>query len=105
MIYKARNCFRIGTLLAALSATIMACASAQTTQGTISGYTYGPDGRALGGTTVWANIVSPLPRPVDRSSALPVLTTVSGKDGSFSISGMPAGDYVPCATHLSVAAP
>src|SRR5260370_36420556 len=79
-------------------------ASAQTTPGSIAGHIYGPDGNALAGTTVWANIVSPMARPIDRSLATPGLNTVSESDGSFTLSGVPAGDYVICARKAGVAA-
>src|ERR1700682_6355195 len=101
MIYKAHNRFRIRTLVAALAAATTICASAQ---GSISGIIYGPDGKALGGAKVWANIVSKVSRPVDRNSALLVLSAVTGHDGSFAISGVPTGDYVLCASNPAAAA-
>jgi hypothetical protein len=104
MTHKAHNRFRIGTLVAVLTAATTICAPAQTTQGSISGIIYGPDGKPLGGAKVWANIVSKVARPVDRNSALPILSTVTGHDGSFAISDVPTGDYVLCASHAAATA-
>jgi hypothetical protein len=104
MIHKAHNRFRTGALLAVL-ATSTICATSQTTQSSISGVVYGPDGKALGGTRVWANIISPLPRPVDRnSSTIPVLSTITARDGTFALPYVPAGDYVLCASNAAAAA-
>jgi hypothetical protein len=96
MIHKTLNCFRIAILSAALSAVTMAGVSAQSA---ISGYVYGPNGKGLAGTTVWANLVSPPPMPVG-----PLLTTVSAGDGSFTLSNVPSGDYVLCARNEGAAA-
>ena len=98
------NSLRIAPLLAMLSAATMACASAQTTQGAVSGHVYGPDGKGLKDTVVWANVVSPLPRPVDRNSEIPVPKTLSAADGSFALAHMPDGDFVLCAWNKVVAA-
>ena len=104
MIHKGRNRFRIGTLLPVLLTASSICAPAQSVQGTISGTVYGPDAKPLAGTTVWANIVSPVSRPVDRSSVVPVLSTVSAADGSYTLSNVPAGEYVVCARNAAIAA-
>jgi hypothetical protein len=104
MTHKAHNRFQIGTLVVALAAATTICAPAQTAQGSISGTIYGPDGKVLGGAKVWANIVSKVARPVDRNSALPVLSTVTGHDGSFAIPYVPTGDYVLCASNAAAAA-
>src|SRR5258708_1836645 len=103
MIHKAHNRFRI-TLMPVLLTACSICAPAQSVQGTISGTVYGPDTKPLAGTTVWANIVSPVTWPVDRSSAVPVLTTVSAADGSYTLSNVPIGEYVVCARNAGVAA-
>jgi hypothetical protein len=104
MIHKAHNRFRIGTVTVVLAAATMVCTSAQIAQGSISGIVYGPDGKPLAGTTVWANIVSPVSLPVDRNSTVPALTTVSASDGSYTLSKVPAGEYVVCARNAAVAA-
>jgi hypothetical protein len=108
MIHKARNHFRIGALVAVLSAATTVCGLAQTTQttqGSIAGTIYGPDGKALRGTKVWANIVSPVARPVDRNSSIvPVLSTVTARDGRFALPFVPDGDYVLCASNGAAAA-
>ena len=98
MIYKARNYITIGVMSVAIFH-----APAQTTLGTISGNVYGPDGKGLAGTKVWANIVSKVPRPVDRTPVVPVLNTISEADGSFKISEIPPGDYVLCAGNATLA--
>src|SRR5260370_8330650 len=102
MIHKSRNRFRIGTLLPVLLTVSSICAPAQSPLGTISGTVYGPDTKPLAGTTVWANIVSPVPRPVDRSSTIPVLKTISASDGSYTLSNVPPGEYVVCARKADV---
>jgi hypothetical protein len=104
MIHQAHNRFRVVTLLPVLLTATSICAPAQSVQGTISGTVYGPDAKPLPGTTVWANIVSPVSRPVDRNSTVPVLTTVSAADGSFNLSNVPIGEYVVCARNAAVAA-
>src|SRR5260370_40497562 len=91
MIHQAHNRFRIGTLLPVLLAASSIWASAQIVQGTISGTVYGPDGKPLAGTTVWANLVSPAPRPVDRSSSIPVLSGVTAGGSSYKHLKMPGG--------------
>lgn len=99
--------FKILCSIVIISASVMVAtqrrASAQTAQGAISGHIYGPDGKPLGSALVWANIISTPPRPVDRSSILPVLSTSTASDGSFSLSNVPAGDYVLCASNPAVA--
>src|SRR5258708_15536432 len=104
MIHKAHNRFRIDILMPVLLTASSICAPAQSVQGTISGAVYGPDTKPLAGTTVWANIVSPVPRPVDRTSTIPVLKTISAADGSYTLSNVPAGQYVVCASNAAVAA-
>src|SRR5690242_9213970 len=105
MINKSHKNMCIGNLVAAVVATTSLCATAQTSQGSIAGTIYGPDGKTLGGTLVWANIVSSLQRPVDRkSSVIPVLSALTADDGSFALSNVPAGDYVLCASNPAVAA-
>jgi hypothetical protein len=104
MIHKVRSRFRTGFLLPVLLTASSICMLAQSVQGTISGTVYGPDAKPLAGTTVWANIVSPVSRPVDRNSGVPVLTTVSATDGSYTLSNVPPGDYVVCARNAAVAA-
>jgi hypothetical protein len=103
MIHKNYNRFRIGALLGVLLTASSICAQAQSL-GTISGTVYGPDGKPLAGTTVWANLVSPAPRPVDHNSTTPVLTAVSAADGSYALSNVPSGEYVVCARNAAVAA-
>ncbi len=104
MTHKANNRFRIGILLTVLATATSFGGLAQTVQGTISGTVYGPDGKPLAGTTVWANLVSPAPRPVDRSSSIPVLSGVTAGDGSYTLSKVPAGEYIVCARNAAVAA-
>src|SRR5260370_3959782 len=94
MTHKANNRFRIGILLTVLATATSFGGLAQTVQGTISGTVYGPDGKPLAGTTVWANLVSPAPRPVDRSSSIPVLSGVTAGDGSYTLLKEPAGEYI-----------
>ncbi len=93
MTLKPHNRFRFGIFLPALVMSSI-CASAQPVQGTISGIVFGPNGKSLGGTSVWANLISPAPRPVDRNSGVPVLSAITGGDGSFTISHVPPGDYI-----------
>jgi hypothetical protein len=102
MALKVRNRFWIGILLP-LFAMSSICTLAQSTLGTISGTVYGPDGKPLAGTKVWANLVSPAPRPVDHNSTVPVLTTVSAVDGTYALSNVPGGEYVMCASNAEVA--
>jgi hypothetical protein len=106
MTFRIENRFRVGILLPILVAASSVCASAQTAQGTISGIVYGPDGKALGGTSVWANLVSAPPRPVDRSAAGSEIppTAVTAGDGSFKLLQVPVGDYALCANHTGVPA-
>lgn len=87
-------------LLAAASLSV----SAQSAQGTISGTVLGPDMKPLGGTSVWANIVSQPARPVDRNTTVPNLSTVAMSDGTFKLSGAPSGDYIICARNGAAAA-
>src|SRR5260370_6364657 len=103
MTLKFRNRFRIGTLLPLLAMSSI-CALAQSTPGLISGTVYGPDGKPLAGASVWANLVSPAPRPVDHNSTIPVLTAVSAADGTYTLSNVPNGEYVVCARNAEVAA-
>ena len=77
---------------------------AQQSPGTISGIVYGPDGKPLPGTTVWANLVSAAPRPVKANSAIPTLKALTASDGLFTLSQVPLGDYVLCARNAGVAA-
>ncbi len=98
-----RSRFRLGILPVLLVMSSL-CTSAQSVRGTISGTVYGPDAKPLAGTTVWANLVSPAPRPVDRNSKIPVLTTVTAADGSYTLSNVPTGEYVVCARNAAVAA-
>jgi len=101
---KVHRWFRIGVLLLVLVAATSLDALAQSAQGTVSGTVYGPDGKPLGGTSVWANLVSPAPRPVDRSSNIPALSAVTAADGTFLLSHVPVGDYVLCAKNAGAAA-
>jgi hypothetical protein len=80
------------------------CAPAQTAKSAVLGTVSGPDGKPLSGASVWANLVSLPPRPVDGTSAVPVLRAVSAGDGTFTISGLPAGQYRLCSNHSTAGA-
>lgn len=75
---------------------------AQTGQGIISGIVYGPDGKPLGGTLVWANLVSTPPKPGTANSAIPILKTSTSADGTFTLSQAPTGDYTLCAKNATI---
>src|SRR5437016_3020746 len=100
MTATAHNRFGNGVLLPLLLAA-GSLAPAQSVQGTISGTVFGPDSKPLGNTSVWANLISPPARPVDRNSTVPNLTAVAKSDGTFEVLNVPAGDYIICARHGS----
>ena len=100
MNYKLHNRLNAGLMITLLPL----CALAQQAPGTISGIVYGPDGKPLPGTTVWANLVSAAPRPVNASSGIPTLKALTTADGLFTLSQVPLGDYVLCARNIGVAA-
>ena len=100
MTHKLHNRLHAGLLITLLPL----CAPAQQAPGTISGIVYGPDGKPLPGTTVWANLVSAAPRPVNASSGIPTLKALTAADGLFTLSQVPLGDYVLCARNVGVAA-
>jgi hypothetical protein len=103
MTYNPKNRMNAGFLLSVLGLSSI-CAPAQTVKSAILGAVSGPDGKPLSGASVWANLVSLPPRPVDGNSAVPVLRAVSAKDGTFTISGVPAGQYRICSNHSSAGA-
>jgi hypothetical protein len=90
-------------LLLVLAAAGSVAGRAQSVQGTISGVAQTPDGKPLASATVFAIIMSSPPRPLGQNSALPVLSTLSKNDGSFTISNVPPGSYRICARHIGLA--
>ena len=81
---------------------LLGCIPATAQTGSISGIVFGPDSKPLGGTIVWANLVSTPPKPGTANSSIPILKTVAAGDGSYTLSQVPAGDYVLCAKNSSV---
>ena len=103
MTYNPKNRMNAGFLLSVLTLSSI-CAPAQTVTSAVLGTVSGPDGKPLSGASVWANLVSLPPRPVDRNSAVPALRALSAGDGTFTLSGLPAGQYRICSNHSSAGA-
>jgi hypothetical protein len=85
------------TLPLLLAAAPLAAQPAPSFPGVITGQVFGPDTKPLPSAQVTAVVVSNVPPRKDSTVTPTVLFARSVRDGTFSISGVPVGDYRICA--------
>ena len=85
------------TLLLLLTGTPLAAQPTPSFPGVITGQVFGPDAKPLFSAQVTAVVVSNVPPRKDSTVTPTVLFARSVRDGTFSISGVPVGDYRVCA--------